>query len=108
MPRSTDSFALLDAGNSLADGDDVSDHLVAGDPGPGVAQEALPEELISVADTTGQCLDEDLARAGQLEVDVLQNQLGSLVVKDSGSIGLGKRWSHLGYWEWRVDLMDVV
>lgn len=90
MPWSTDSLALLDAGDALADGDDVSNYLVAWDPRPGVAQEALPEELISVADTTGQSLDEDLAWAGQLQVDVLENQLGSLVIKDRGSKGLGK------------------
>lgn len=90
MPWSADSLALLDAGDTLADRDDVSDYLVAWDPRPGVAQEALPEELIGVADTAGQCLDEDLARAGQLQVDVLKNQLGSLVIEDRGSEGLGK------------------
>lgn len=90
MPWSTDPLALLDAGDPLADGDDVSDYLVAWDPRPGVAQEALPEELISVTDTAGQCLDEDLAGAGQLQVDVLQNQFGSLVIKDRGSKSLGK------------------
>lgn len=90
MPWSTDSLALLDTGDTLADGDDVSDYLVPWDPRPGVAQEALPEELISVANTTGQSLDEDLAGSGELQVDVLQNQLGSLVIEDRGSKCLGK------------------
>lgn len=96
MPRATDPLALLDAGDSLADGDYVPDHLVPWDSRPRVGQEALPEELIGMADATGQSLDEDLAGAGQLEVDVLQDQLGPLVIEDSGSKGLGKRGGHLG------------
>lgn len=95
MPRSTNPLTLLDTGDSLANSNYVSDHLMTGDSRPGVSQESLSEELISVADTAGQCLDEDLAGSGQLEVDVLQNQLGSLVIKDSGSKGLGKGWGHL-------------
>jgi hypothetical protein len=54
VPRSTNSLAFLDAGDTLADSDDISDHLMAGNPREDVAQEALPEELIGVADAAGQ------------------------------------------------------
>jgi hypothetical protein len=91
VPRSADPLADLKGSYTLADRDDISDDLVAGDDGEGIGQVAIPEESIGVANPASKSFNEDLPRARLLQLHILDDDGAALVLKHSGLVGPGKR-----------------
>lgn len=72
MPWPANTLADLESRHALADGDDITDYLVARDARVHVAEVALLHGRVGVTHATGEHLDEDLALTRRLQVEVLE------------------------------------
>lgn len=97
MPGAANALSNRQACHSLANLNNIAHHFMAGHAGEDGPKVTLSEGNIGVADAAGEDLDENLARAGALElyVDELQWRPGGL--GDDSFVGLWERHSAAVY-----------
>ena len=90
VPRTTHSVANVEAFlYSFAQGNDVSDQLMARNSWPSIWEMALLQCCIAMTDPAGKNLNEQLARPGLLQVDLFQNDILSRASYDSSFVCIG-------------------
>lgn len=90
MPGSSNAFSSLEATNSFAYSDNISDCFMARYAGEQIPQQALLHETVAVAYAAGEYLYQDIARAGFLEFYLVEGQLCALGLEEGGLVGFGK------------------
>lgn len=97
MPTRADTISGLPSRDTRANGGDPTDYLVTRDDGETAAHYVVLREHVGEADTTGLDLNEQLTRAGKLELGLLDGKGLALCLEDSAPVGFWER--HLrGYW----------
>jgi len=90
MPWPANSLATLEPCDITAHSSNLADDLVARHYGPRVREVTGLLEPVAAAYSTGEDFDENLARAGLLQLNVLDRERGIGLLEDGGLVGLGE------------------